>query len=317
MTRHNYNYYMNSKNTILVIEDLGVPMDNFKKNASEAGLPFDIVLENIDPTNIQGIITVKTKVGSQLIDKYPNLKFIAVAFTGYDCVDMEACKQKNISVFNVPAYSTKSVAELTIGLAISLLRELPKAANIVQGGKWGLKPGFELSNKKIGILGTGEIGITTAKYFKTFGCEVIGWSRTERDEFKLYGTYVDDLIELFSNSDIISIHLPLNDKTTGIVGEKELSLMKSNAYLINAARGPIIDEISLYQLLKDEKIAGAAIDVFDKEPLENDSLFLQLSNMLLTPHIAYKTVEALNRRAQITIDNISHFVKGVPINKVN
>ena len=219
--------------------------------------------------------------------------------------------------FNVPAYSTSSVAELAIGLAISLLREIPKAANIVQAGKWDLKPGFELSGKKIGILGTGEIGITAAKYFNTFGCEVIGWSRSQREEFKKYGTYTNDLIELFSSADIISIHLPLNDKTKGIVGEKELSTMKSTSYIINAARGPIIDKNALYTILKEQKIAGAAIDVFDQEPLEKNSPFLQLSNVILTPHIAYKTVEALHRRAQITIDNIVHFIKGKSINKVN
>ena len=308
---------MNNKKQILVLEDLGIPQINFEKLTTDAKLPFDIIWNDKESSNVEGIITVKTKVDQQLIEKHPNLKFIAVAFTGYDCVDLDVCQQKNISVFNVPSYSTKSVAELAVGLAISLLREIPKATTIVQSGKWNLKPGFELSEKKIGILGTGEIGITTAKYFKTFGCEIIGWSRSEREEFKKYGTYTNDLTEFFSSVDIVSIHLPLNEKTKGIVGEKELSSMKSTAYIINAARGPIIDKNVLYEILKEEKIAGAAIDVFDQEPLESTSPFLQLSNIILTPHIAYKTVEALNRRAQITIDNIVHFVKGVSINKVN
>ena len=198
-----------------------------------------------------------------------------------------------------------------------MLRDIPKATNIVQAGKWNLKPGFELSGKKVGILGTGEIGITTAKYFKTLGCEVIGWSRSEREDFKEYGSYTNDLTTLFSNVDIVSVHLPLNEKTNGLVGEKELTSMKSSSYIINVARGPIIDKNALYAILKEQKIAGAAIDVFDQEPLKPNSPFLQLSNMILTPHIAYKTVEALHRRAQITIDNIVHFIKGEPINKVS
>tara|TARA_R110001583_G_scaffold163880_2_gene316346 strand:- start:657 stop:1583 length:927 start_codon:yes stop_codon:yes gene_type:complete len=308
---------MNTKKQILVLEDLGIPMVNFEEIITKSGLTFDFVQDDSDSANIEGIITVKTNVDQQLIEKYPNLKFIAVAFTGYDCVDLNICNQKNISVFNVPAYSTNSVAELAVGLAISLLREIPKATNIVQTGKWDLKPGFELSDKKIGILGTGEIGITTAKYFKTFGCEIIGWSRSERDEFKKYGTYTNDLIEFFSSVDIVSIHLPLNEITKGMVAHKELSSMKSNAYIINVARGPIINKNDLYTILKEENIAGAAIDVFDQEPLEASSPFLQLSNILLTPHIAYKTVEALNRRAQITLVNIVHFVNGKPINVVS
>jgi len=308
---------MSNQKQILILEDLGIPLVDFQKITSQSELNFDFISDNHISANVEGIITIKTTVDKQLIEKYPNLKFIAVAFTGYDCVDLSICKQKNISVFNVPAYSTNSVAELAVGLAISLLREIPTAINILQSGKWNLKPGLELSGKKIGILGTGEIGTTTAKYFKTFGCEILGWSRSEREEFKKYGTYTNDLIEFFSSVDIVSVHLPLNELTKDIIGEKELSSMKSSAYIINVARGPIIDKNALYNILNEEKIAGAAIDVFDQEPLEATSPFLQLSNIILTPHIAYKTEEALIRRAKITIGNIVHFIKGEPTNVVS
>jgi len=308
---------MSNQKQILILEDLGIPLVDFQKITSQSELNFDFISDNHISANVEGIITIKTTVDKQLIEKYPNLKFIAVAFTGYDCVDLSICKQKNVSVFNVPAYSTNSVAELAVGLAISLLREIPTAINIVQSGKWNLKPGLELSGKKIGILGTGEIGTTTAKYFKTFGCEILGWSRSEREEFKKYGAYTNDLIEFFSSVDIVSVHLPLNELTKDIIGEKELSSMKSSAYIINVARGPIIDKNALYNILNEEKIAGAAIDVFDQEPLEATSPFLQLSNIILTPHIAYKTEEALIRRAKITIGNIVHFIKGEPTNVVS
>ena len=304
-------------NQILILEDLGIPKTDFENLAQE--LPPEIIWdeESIQsPDAVEGIITVKTKVDQQLLAKYQNVKFIAVAFTGYDCVDLEICRQKNIAVFNVPAYSTNSVAELVVGLAISLFREIPTANNIIRSEKWALQPGQELSGKTVGILGTGTIGTLTASFFKTFGCKIIGWSRTEREEFKTLGEYIPDLTEFLSSADIISVHLPLTDETEGIIGEKEFSAMKETAYLINTARGPIIDENALIEALKDGKITGAAIDVFDPEPIDPNNELLKLSNIILTPHIAYKTVEALKRRAEVTISNIVDFMQGKSTNRV-
>ncbi len=308
-----------TKKQVLILEDLGITKADFEKIAAKANLPFDIIWEKdlSDTESVEAIITVKTKFDKQLFAKYPNVKVITVAFTGYDCVDIEICRQNGIAVYNVPAYSTNSVAELTVGLAISLLREIPAANNIVCSGKWNMKPDQELSGKTVGILGTGTIGIMAANFFKTFGCKIVGWSKTEKEEFKTLGNYISDLQEFFSISDIVSIHLPLNNETKGMIGEKELASMQTTAYLINTARGSIINEEALIKVLSENKIAGAALDVFAQEPINPDSRLLQLQNVILTPHIAYKTVEALERRAEITIRNIANFINDNKTNRVN
>ena len=304
---------------ILILEELGIDKLKFDKITTKAGINYEFIWskDNINTNLLEGIITVKSKIDLELINQFPNLKFIAVAFTGYDCVDIEACNQKNISVFNVPDYSTNSVAELVIAQAISLLREIPKANNIVLNKEWKLKPGLELFGKTIGIIGTGKIGVTTAKYFKIFGCKLIAWSRTENEEFIKIGTYLKDRKDVFSRADIISVHLPLNKDTIGIIGGDELSAMKKTSYLINSARAQIVNKQALINILKNNLISGAAIDVFENEPIDPTHPLLNLINVILTPHIAYKTEEALIRRAEITIKNILDFNNKIDNNKVN
>lgn len=305
------------KKQILILENLGIP-----KADAEARLKnpdYDLVWDETqaNPDNVEILITITKKVSRESLEAYPNLKMIAVAFTGFDAVDSEACREKNIAVYNVPGYATDSVAELAAGLAISLLREIPKANRMVKDKDWGLKPGFDLKGKTVGIVGTGAIGIATAKLFKAFGCKLIAWSRSEKPDFiNLGGSYCSGLRELFSQADLISLHLPLNNQTRGIIDYEVMAAMKPGAFLINTARGPVIDEPALIKILKEEKIAGAALDVFDKEPPEPDNELLQLNNVILTPHIAYNTKEALQRRAVITAKNISDFNKGKKENRV-
>ncbi len=270
------------------------------------------------PNKVEVIVTVKKVVGQLLLTKFANVKMVAVAFTGFDSVDIDICREKDIAVYNVPAYSTNAVVELTLGLTIAMLREIPIANQIIREKQWNLKPGLELFGKTIGILGTGKIGIATAKIFKAFGCEVIGWSRTENEEFKaIGGIYISDKQAFFSAADVVSIHLPLNKYTQGIVGSRELSAMKETAFLVNTARGPIIDEDKLIIALQNKKIAGAALDVFAQEPMNKDNKLLELDNVILTPHIAYKTEEALNRRVEVTVNNIVDFVQGNDMNRVD
>ncbi len=307
---------MDNNKQILILEDLGISKELFNSLATELPYSFIWSIEEVDELSLEGIITIKTKVDKSLLSLFPNVKFIAVAFTGYDCVDMQLCEQKQISVYNVPTYSTNSVAELTLGLAISLLREIPKANTIMRNGEWALKPGIELAGKTIGIVGTGTIGQTTARYFKTMGCNIIGWSRSRRVEFEEIGSYTDSLIELCSQADIISVHLPLTTDTNGLIGEQEIAAMKTSAYIINVARGNIVEETAIIAALKKNRIAGATVDVFAQEPINSDSEFLKLPNVILTPHIAYKTEEALQRRAEVTLDNIKGFIEGKEVNKV-
>lgn len=306
------------KKEILIFEDPGIPRSDVEEKA--AGLDYQLVwnAEEATPEAVEVLVTIKKEVNREVMERFPNLKMVAVAFTGYDAVDTEVCGEKNIAVYNVPAYATNSVAELAVGLSISFLREIPKADQLVKNKNWDLKPGFDLADKIVGIVGTGTIGIATAKLFKAFGCTIIGWSRTEKDEFvELGGTYVDEFQELFSKADIVSVHLPLNEATRGIVGFDEMAAMKETGFIINTARGPIINETDLIKILKDRKIAGAALDVFDVEPISSDNELLTLDNVILTPHIAYKTKEALQRRAQVTIDNIKDFMSGEAENRIN
>jgi lactate dehydrogenase-like 2-hydroxyacid dehydrogenase len=306
---------------VLILQDLGIPHKDFSELISKYILPYAFInkIQSInDSESIEGIITIKTKVTEELLKELPNIKFIAVAFTGFDCVDLEAAKKRKIAVFNVPTYATDCTAELAVGLAISLVREIPKSDQITKTGGWELKPGFEFSGKNIGIIGTGKIGVRAAEIFKAFHCNIIGWSKSENEDFtKLGGEYREKLEDLFSEADIISIHLPLNDSTNGLINMSLLSQMKKTAYLINVARGPVVNTEDLAQILNEERISGAGIDVYDQEPILPDNPLLKSPNTILTPHIAYKTVESLLRRADITFQNIRNFVDGRPSNLIS
>lgn len=310
---------MANNKQILILEDLGIPKTNFHDLTENANFNYNLIWDEtkVKPKQVVVLVNVKKKIDKSLLDKYPNVKMIAVSFTGYDSVDLEYCKTKNIAVYNVPAYATNSVSELVIGLVISLLREIPRSNKIIRSGKWKLTPGLELSGKTVGVLGTGKIGINTAKVFKALGCHIIGCSRTEHEEFKnLGGKYISDKKEFFAKSDIVSIHLPYNEDTENTVGEGELNAMKKTSYLINTARGPIVNEQALIGALQNKQIAGAGLDVFDEEPINRNNELLKLKNVVLTPHVAYKTKEALKRRAETTVNNIVDFTKNVATNRV-
>lgn len=307
---------------ILILQDLGISLT--KLNEVFASIKYkNQLIHGISDINlidekVQIIITIKEKVDAQLLKKFPNTKLVAVAFTGFDAVDNTYCKQHNISVCNVPSYATDAVAELTIGLAISLLRAIPETNQLLKKGAWNFAPGQELKGKNVGIIGTGTIGLRVAKLFKVFGCNILGWSRSKNQHFiDLGGIYTDDLNKLCCEVDILTIHIPLNESTKNLIDTQQLQLMKPTAFIINTARGPIINEISLAKALQNNQISGATIDVFDVEPILSENKLLQTKNSILTPHIGYKTQEALERRASITAANIEHFNNGNPINLVN
>jgi len=311
---------MSSQKQILIFENPGLSKASVAGTFRDAGFSHALIWEEgeTNPGEVEYIITVKKPLNATVLMKYPNVKMIAVAFTGFDSVDLNYCRKNNIAVYNVPAYSTNAVVELAIGLTISVLRDIPLAYNTIHSNGWDLKPGLELNGKTVGIVGTGKIGRTAARVFKAFGCDVIGWSRSHNEEFiELGGEYVTDIKQLFSSADIVSIHLPLNEHTKGMIGSKELGAMKGTAYLINTARGPIVDEKELIRVLDDKKIAGAGLDVFEQEPLPPDSPLLGLDNVVLTPHIAYKTEEAIQRRVQVTVENLKRFMDKDGVNRVD
>ena len=301
---------MSQQKQLLIIDDLLTPQQDFENSAKKANLAYEIIWDEATatPDKVEVIVTVLKKLDKEYLQQFSNLKMIAVAFTGYDSVDMEYCKEHGIAIYNVPKYSTNSVVELAIGLTIAVLREITFGNDIIRNKKWSFKPGIELFGKTVGIMGTGEIGVATAKIFKAFGCEVIGWSRSENEAFKTLGAkYIADKQEFFAAADIVSVHLPLNKDTKGIIGKKELAAMKMTAVLVNTARGAIVNEGELIAALEQNKIAGAGLDVFEKEPVDSNNRLLKLDNVVLTPHVAYKTEEALNRRMEVTVKNIADF----------
>ena len=247
-----------------------------------------------------------------------NLKLINVAFTGVDHVDQQAAKAQNIQIANAAGYSNTAVAELVLGLTLDVLRKISFGNQSVRlGEEVSIIQGNEIKGKTVGIIGTGNIGLEAARLFKAFGAELIGYNRSEKESAKELGLDYVSLDDLLQKSDIVSVHLPLNNETTHLLSKEKLALMKSEAILINAARGPIIDNKALAELLNEEKIAGAGIDVFDEEPpLSEDYPLLTAKNAVLTPHVAYLTDEAMVTRAQIAFENIEKFIAGNPQNIV-
>lgn len=245
------------------------------------------------------------------------LQYIDIAFTGVDHVAMDVAREKDITVSNASGYSNESVAELGVGLAIDLLRNVPQvdARCRALGTKAGLV-GRELMGKTVGIIGFGKIGTRSAELFHAFGCKILAHSRSIH---KIAPVYVEqvDLASLLERSDIVVLHCPLNDSTRGLINKDALAKMKPNAYLINLARGPVVVSRDLADALNNGVIAGAAIDVFDKEPpLNADEPLLAAKNTILTPHIAFATEESMSIRAEIVFDNLRHFLDGDPINLV-
>ncbi|ALR90629.1 2-hydroxyacid dehydrogenase [Clostridium butyricum] len=244
-----------------------------------------------------------------VIEKCPNLKMICVAFTGVDHVDIDYCKDRGITVCNCAGYSTVAVADLVFGLLINIYRNIVEC-NIVtrKGGTKNGLVGFELEGKKFGVIGTGAIGMRVANIAKAFGCEVYAYSRTVKEGKEI--KYVD-LNTLLSTCDVISLHVPLNENTKGLINEENIKLMKKNAVLINTARGPVVDSKALSDALKNNIIAGAGIDVFEIEPpIPVDHVLFNAPNLIVTPHVAFATKESMVKRAEIVFDNIDKYING-------
>ena len=237
---------------------------------------------------------------------------IAVAFTGIDHVGLSACRERGVEVRNCAGYSDVSVAELTLGLAIDVLRKVSAADAAVRTGKTsaGLM-GTEICGKTVGIVGCGKIGCATARLFKAFGARVLGYARHEHPEAAEAGIEQVSLEQLLAESDIVSLHLPNNDTTRKSFGAEQFAQMKDGAVFINCARGAIVDNNALAQALSDDKLAGAGIDVFDMEPpIPADYALINAKNCIFTPHVGFLTHEAMQRRARIEFDNVVAYVEG-------
>ena len=261
------------------------------------------------------IIIANSKLSGDVIRSTNNLKYISVAFTGVDHVDLEACKEKGIRVSNCSGYSTESVAELAIGLMISFYRHINEGNEATKNGKdkKGLI-GNTLNDKTVGVIGLGAIGEKVARILTSFNCRVLGYNRHEKN---IEGVKQVSLEELLRESDIISVHVPLNNETRHLLNESNLKLLKRNALVINTARGPVIDYNCLADMLNNDLIQGACLDVYEKEPpLDINEKILNAKNVITLPHVAYFTEEAMTKRSDLAFNNVEEFLKGNIINKI-
>lgn len=311
---------------IVLLEGLGVPQETIQEHVRKLesmGHTFTAYEKNTDPAvqveeskDADVIMLANMPLSPEVIDGAPDLKFIDVAFTGVDHIPMEKAKARGIAVSNASGYATQAVAELCISNMISLLRNVDKTQQRCREGKTkdGLV-GNLLWAKTVGIVGAGAIGKRTAMLCKAFGCHVIAYSRS-----KVEDPAIDEQVtldELLERADIVSLHCPLTPQTKGLIGEQELAKMKKSAFLINTARGGVVDTAALAKALEQGVIAGAACDVFDMEPpLPQDYPLLHSPNTLVTPHIAFASGESMEQRAQIVFDNLYSWLEGKQMNAV-
>ena len=308
---------------IALLEPLGVPAETIEKLAAPlkaAGHSFTYFdSKTTDPvelarrsTGADVVMIANNPYPAEVIRQCDNLGMIAVAFTGIDHVGLDACRERGIEVRNCAGYSDTSVAEFTIGLTIDVLRHVAEGNAAVRDGKTsaGLM-GREIAGKTVGIIGTGHIGTQAARLFKAFGARVLGYARHEHPEAIEAGVEFTTLDALLTQSDIVSLHLPLNEETRGWFDAEKIAAMRDDAVFINCARGAIVDNDALAQALNSGQLAGAGIDVFDMEPpIPAGYALMQAKNCIFTPHVAFLTEEAMQRRAKIEFDNVIAYTEG-------
>ena len=251
-----------------------------------------------------GIVAGVESLSSRVMDALPKLKCISRVGVGMDSVDLEYADKKGIVVVNTPDGPTRSVAELTLALTLSLIRRVPQADSRMKQKKWEKQTGNLLHNKTVGIIGLGRIGKMVAEMFRALGNPVIGYDLFPNQSWaNSMGVKICDLNQVLSDSDIVTIHIPGKKDNTAVIDAHELSLMKKGAFLINIARGGVVDEAALFQSLKSGQLAGAGIDVFTKEPYSGP--FCELDNVVLTPHLGSYAEEG---KLQMEIDAVNNIV---------
>lgn len=312
---------------IVLLESLSISdnvLQKYIKNLEKNGHNFtyyerndDVNLQKERVKNADVLMLANMPLKGEVIRACKNLKYINIAFTGVDHVDVKTAREMGIKLSNASGYSNDSVAELTICMMLSLLRNIPQVDTRCRAGKTkdGLV-GCELKGKTVGIVGTGAIGMTVAKLCHAFGCKIVAYNGFSHKENSDLITYLP-LKEMLEISDIVTLHCPLTEKSKKLINKETLSFMKKSAVLINAARGGVVDTEALADSLNNGKISGAGIDVFETEPpLDINHPLLKTPNTIVTPHIAFATKESMEKRAEIVFENLNQFLAGNHINKV-
>lgn len=311
---------------LVVVEPLGIAQDKLEQmlheavNDSVSVVCYDNRKEDVQTLverchDADAVVLSNIPFGAEVMSQCAQLKYVCVAFTGTDHVDIDYCKQHHIKVSNCAGYSTSAVADMVFGFAIDLLRNIVPLNERVRcsGTKDGLI-GREMEGLKFGIVGAGAIGTRVARIAEAFGCEVYAYSRTKKE---LDGVTFTDLDTLMRTCDIISLHVPANVETKGMISREKIALMKPDAMLINTARGPIVDSQALADALNAGAIGGAATDVFEGEPpIAPDHPLLKAKNCIATPHVAFASKQAMEKRAVIVCQNIRAWVDGKMLNEI-
>lgn len=314
---------------ICVMEPLAVSEEALRQlMAPLADAGYDIVVHHDKETDeekllgrikdAEVLVLANQLLPASVVAQCEHLRMISVGFTGVDHIPLDVCREKGIVVCNAAGYATNAVAELTLALTIGVMRNMVPCDGRTRAGqtKDGLV-GPELWGKTFGVIGMGAIGTRVAHLAKAFGCDVKVYNRTERPEFCEAGFTVASVDDICESCDVVSLHVPLTADTKHLIDERRLGLMKPTAYLINTARGPVVDMDALGKALHDGKLAGAGIDVFDIEPpLPTDNVLCQAPHTLLTPHIGFASHESFLVRAEIVAKNISCWLRGEPQNSV-
>ena len=268
----------------------------------------------------QALICVRSysDFNAQVLEALPELKLLSILGTGTDNVDLAAATERGIVVTNTPGASTVSVAELTLGLIFAVARHIPLADRKVREGVWYHREAVELRGKTLGIIGLGLIGQEMARLGNALGLRVMAWSHTyDPERAQRCEAELVELEELLRQADIISLHLRASPEAEGMIGQRQFSLMKPSAILVNTARASLVDQQALIEALKERRIAGAGFDTFWQEPVPAGSPLLELEDFVFSPHVGWVTHEASARLRKMPVDNIIAFLEGSPVHVVN
>ncbi|MEE0882790.1 MAG: NAD(P)-dependent oxidoreductase [Bacteroidales bacterium] len=306
---------------IVAVEPIGISQERAKQLVeiyAQKGHQFVVYPDRKEdaPTLIermQGaevVIVSNIPLRKEVLQECKDLKFLNVAFTGLDHIDQDYCKENNILIRNASGYATQAVAELAVGLMLDVYRKMTEFDLATR--KLGTRNnvlGRELRGKTVALIGTGAIGLATAKLLKAFGCKLIAYSRSERKEALELGIEYLSLEEAVKQADIISLHTPLTNETKNLISKEIIDLCKPSAIIINTARGGVIDNLALANALNEDRLAGAGIDVYEKEPpLEENHPLLSAKNTVLLPHVAYATRESFDIRIDIILNNLNQYI---------
>lgn len=268
---------------------------------------FDIIVMNRERTPF---------LKSQLA-KLPNLKLLLTSGMRNFSIDMAAAKDQGVTVCGTEMLGMPT-PELAWGLILGLARQIPAEDRQMKEGGWQTRLGIGLLGRRLGVVGLGRLGVPVAKVGLAFGMDVVAWSPNLTDERAAeHGVWRVDKDELFRQSDFITVHMPLSDRSLGLIAEAELSQMKATAYLVNTSRGPIVDEAALIEALENKRIAGAGIDVYETEPLPSDHPLRKLDNIILTPHMGYVVEENYRLSFGQIVENIEAWIKGAPMREMS